>query len=219
MARLVNDISDKIGIDPLRIPAVVLERERNGRNVLSQVRVRVTISIMVSFMVRIKVNINTNPNPNCNPNQRSVTEVEVRYSAVCVLNKAALVALPLTDFGRIDQRVPLVSTDMGRFVPFSLNPPTLSVPTIPNPTFSPSSILPIPSTLASTLSSSISPTPPSLGTKFSGTKPVAPFSLIDSLGMAPSGRVFFDVKKAVFTRTKMNGLWSPAVSATTTATG
>lgn len=49
---------------------------------------------------------------------RNTDQIQARYAAICVLNKAGAVALPFVDFSTGDNRVPLVSTTLPRFNPF-----------------------------------------------------------------------------------------------------
>jgi hypothetical protein len=123
---LVNHISNKLDIDPLRISSTILEEFRSNSSILSI---------------------------------KSSVDIEARYAALCVLNKAASVALAYVDFGNGDSRCPLVRTSMNS----DLN-----------------------------------------------------IDIAD--GLSPSGQVVKDIKKVLFTRTKL-GLWNLALIETTTTTG
>jgi hypothetical protein len=136
---------------------------------------------------------------------RSDKELQARYAALCVLNKAASIALPLIDFGKKDQREPIITTDIKRFQPYPYNPFT----TLPTPPMA---------TGVVTSESGISDTNADLQnirkTSYDHKDKHHQETRTNS-----SGQVFSDIKKAVFTRTKMTGLWIPALRESTTATG
>jgi hypothetical protein len=85
LVQLVNSVSDKENMDPLRVPPQLLQRCRYRKQ--------------GSLVVLPK---------------RSNNEVEVRYAALCVVNKALSMALPHCDFATTDNRVPLIFSPLAR---------------------------------------------------------------------------------------------------------
>lgn len=55
---------------------------------------------------------------------KSSAAVHARYAALCVVNKAAAVALPFTDFNPADLRLPMVSTKLAKFNVCAISPTT-----------------------------------------------------------------------------------------------
>jgi len=55
---------------------------------------------------------------------RADIEIQARYSALCVLNKAASVLLPLVDFNHGDNRLQMVTTTIGEFNISNMSPTT-----------------------------------------------------------------------------------------------
>jgi hypothetical protein len=129
--------------------------------------------------------------------RRTPAEVQARYSALCVLNKATAIALPLSDFGRLDGRIPFVTTNIERFSSAALVKSSVSSLALTDSTTTMS-----PSSLNGGRSS-----------RRIGSKRFA-----DTPGITPSGKILLDIKKTIFTRTKL-GLWSLALTETTTPTG
>jgi hypothetical protein len=87
LVRLVNDISDKCNLDALRVPPQLLQSYRYTKVFSPQLAVL--------------------------PN-RTNQEVEVRYAALCVLNRAASIALPFCDMATVDNRIPLIFSPVAR---------------------------------------------------------------------------------------------------------
>jgi hypothetical protein len=136
---------------------------------------------------------------------RSDKELQARYAALCVLNKAASIALPLIDFGKKDQREPIITTDIKRFQPYLYNPfTTLRTPPITK------GVVSSESGISNTNADLQNIRKSSYDNKDKHHQETRTNS---------SGQVFSDIKKAVFTRTKMTGLWIPALRESTTATG
>lgn len=102
--------------------------------------------------------------------RRSSEEVQARYAALCVLNNSASVAIPLTDLGFVDSRIPFVSTAYLR----------------------------------------------STSLFSSGSLSRALRSV--SAGNSISAQTILDIKKIIFTRTKLR-FWDRALTETTTTTG
>ena len=110
--------------------------------------------------------------------------------------QAATVAISLIDFGKKDGRSSLVRTSIDLFVPF---PP---VPPFPSPSSS--------NSISSTNDNSKNAL--RNGSEKMRKRKVKEQDL-------SSRSVFLDIKNVIFTRTKVVGLWNPALKETTTATG
>jgi hypothetical protein len=171
IASLVGAVADKEGLDPLRIRATDLERAFNaGTGNVGAGAVAAGGAVL---------------------RRRSFRGVQARYAALCVLNKAALLALPLTDVGRKDWpgKTPLVATALPRFRPFQA------------------------------FASVVGALPAATAVDADADAGTTVAAAAAAAGTELSGREYCAVKRAVFTRSKLLGLWLPALRETTTPTG
>ena len=106
-----------------------------------------------------------------------------------------MAAISLTDFGKRDYRNTLVSTEINQFLPFSA------------------------SHSKCTEINSDTSTSTSTSTTRSSDRNIFVSNRKEIEEKESSRKIFLDLKKIIFTRTKLAGLWIPALKETTTATG